>query len=54
MGTSFSPAFHALPIPMNYTEKDLDSLSELAKRTSELREILKVVCDKYKMEVFKE
>jgi len=45
---------YALPIPMNYTEKDLDSLRELAERTSELREILKVACDKYKMEVFKE
>ncbi|MEM2914669.1 MAG: hypothetical protein QXH91_04635 [Candidatus Bathyarchaeia archaeon] len=45
---------YALPIPMNYTDNDVDSLNELAKRTSELRKILKAACDKYKMEVFKE
>ncbi|MEM2173343.1 MAG: hypothetical protein QXS66_08945 [Thermoproteota archaeon] len=36
---------YALSIPMNYTDNDVDSLNELAKRTSELRKILKVACD---------
>ncbi|MCK4297265.1 MAG: hypothetical protein KAX28_11505 [Candidatus Marinimicrobia bacterium] len=41
----------ALPLPMNYTENELDTIDELRKRISQFRNLLTVTMEKYQQEL---